>query len=159
MPTSTVTDKALASELVRSVIEEQVLNLTQGFAQRGRSPHKRRDTRHLENELIAFARQVAGATLKTSHGGPDFGIANWRRAWANESVDAAWRSGAEALIDETLEILRSRFPRQVCVDPQYISISLHKITTYVAQVSRMIHLGLDPVILTFEYQEATRLAA
>lgn len=155
MPTRTVTDKTLASTFVQEVIDEQAGNLTQLHIWPGDTDRrKKRRRRHVEAELMAFARLVAAMAMKAPVHRPDFSSRTWQNDWANGAVDAIKAAGYEQLEDQVIKTIMRRFPRRVTAEATWIKISLLKIASYTAQVARMIELGLPPEMLLMSPEQA-----
>ncbi len=155
MPTRTVTDKTLATTFIKEVIDEQAGNLTQlHIWPSDADRRKKRCRRHVETELVAFARLVAAMAMKAPAQRPDFNSRTWQNDWANGAVDAIKAAGYDQLEDQTVKTIMRRFPRRVTAEASWIKISLLKIASYTAQVARMIELGLPPEMLLMSHEQA-----
>jgi hypothetical protein len=144
--TRTITDKTIASEHIKDVIDEQVGNLTQNHFRTDKS------YRAVKKVLESFARKVAELSMRDTDTKPNFALKDWRRDFANRAEQAIVKNGMEALVSEVAQTLKQCFPDKIGAraDTTY---AYYKIATYVSQVSRMLLNGLDPKMLTMSDEE------
>ena len=157
MPTRTVTDKALASPLVAGVIDELAGNVTGIHTEPSNTRRDKRRRACIDAVLMQLAREVAGLSLPASPPPPDFATAVWKSYWAYRAIQVLFDEGIDDLVQRTQADIARRFPnRAVHANSNFTEYALFKVAVYVAQVARLICLGLPPEVLVMTKEEYRR---
>lgn len=143
-------DAALCQEIVKDIIEEQILNLTR---------MRRLDvpaTGPVRGILATYARRAAVACHRGEVPKPDLAAIE-NRDFANQVERALLDNGIDDLISSTHARVRAANPgKPLDEDAKDYRYCYFKIAIYVSQVSWMIRHGLDPNILSMSRQAMER---
>lgn len=146
--TRTITDRALAHELVKDVLSEQTGNMTQiRDMKMGANPK-------VYQMLSQVARRAVQCSLATqSVEKPDLRDPDWQQTFANQTERAMLDAGFDADIRKYANWFEKTMPKAIggraSVEYMYM-----KVATYAGQCANMLLHRLDPELLTMSYEEA-----
>lgn len=143
---NTVTNKAMSSELVMNVIDEQYGNLTQ------RHFKKNGSYMQVTAVLKSFARKICKMAMVNSPA-PTFKN-DWKNDFSNQTFKILKAQNFNLLIEDTIKEMRKQFPKHV-TSSDMIKYSFSKIALHAGCVSRMILHKYHPDFLLATNKEAT----